>query len=119
MCIYCTMGDHVFRHDPPWDPIVWPQPSPPYWPMVPNTKPKTKKRIPAPLPTTPSIPAPINHDKKIVPWDLQRLIEYRDLLREIKELEDKVGCPCEPNKADYLTLFDNRIKEMTPAENNG
>ncbi len=30
----------------------------------------------------------------------------------VKELEDKLGCPCEPNKADYLDLLRQRIEEL-------
>lgn len=82
MCMYCNMGDHTFRYDPPWEPNPWP-------PLVPR----------------PSVP-------QINPWELQRLQEYYELLKGIKELEDKLGCPCEPNKADYLAMFEKRIKEL-------
>ena len=83
MCVYCYCGDHIFRYDPPWNP--------PY--------------------PHPAIPMPIN-PAPVTPWDLQRLHEFADLLRRVKELEDKLGCPCEPNKADYLAIFRERIEEL-------
>lgn len=86
MCVYCNCGDFPFRHDPPW--------------QVPNTHP-SYPFIPQPL-----HPAPIN------PWSLERLREYYELLKAIKAMEDKIGCPCEPNKADYLKLFEERIAEL-------
>lgn len=82
MCAYCMIGDFQFRHDPPWNP--------PYPPSVP----------------TPLVPLPVN------PWPLPRLVEFQDLLRRVKALEDKLGCPCEPNKADYLGLLEERIKTL-------
>jgi hypothetical protein len=45
-------------------------------------------------------------------WPLDRLKEYRDLLKEIKALEDQLQCPCEPNKANYIELFEQRIKQL-------
>jgi hypothetical protein len=78
MCMYCMVGDWQFRHDPPW----------------PNNP---------PFPTSPYIPAPVVPPQK--PWDLEKLVEFYDLIRRVKELEDKLGCPCEPNKADYLSLL--------------
>ena len=84
MCMYCNMGDHTFRYDPPFEPDRYRYPS-----------------IPQPY-----SPAPIQ------PWDLQRLQEYYDLLKQVKELEDKLGCPCEPNKADYLTVLKERIDAL-------
>ena len=80
MCLYCVCGDWAFRHDPPWNP--------PYSPYIPQ----------------PLVPLPIQ------PWPLEKLREYRDLLQQIKDLEDKIGCPCEPNKADYLELFKRQIE---------
>jgi hypothetical protein len=79
------MGDWAFRHNPPFyvDPTVYPT-------------------IPQPV-----TPGP--HPK----WTLEQLKEYRDLLKEIKEMEDKIGCPCEPNKADYIGLLNNRITSIT------
>jgi hypothetical protein len=46
------------------------------------------------------------------PWPIDRLKEYEEMLRRIKELEDKLGCPCEPNKADYLDLLKKRIEAL-------
>ncbi len=57
----------------------------------------------------PLIPKPIN---PVIPWDLEKLKEYEKLLRSIKELEDQIGCPCEPNKADYLKLLADRITAL-------
>lgn len=84
MCTYCMIGDHFFRHDPPWK--AWP--------------------------SQPLIPAPINPMAPVVPWPLDRLRELEDLLRRVKDLEDRLGCPCEPNKADYLALFRERIEKL-------
>lgn len=89
MCTYCMMGDHHFRFDPPW--------------------PK-KDNDPA-YPWHPLIPAPINPLPQ-TPWPLDRLKEFEDLLRRVKDLEDQLGCPCEPNKADYLTLLRQRIEAL-------
>ncbi len=83
MCMYCNMGDHTFRYDPPFEPDRQRYPSIPY-------------------PRTPLIQ----------PWDLERLREYHDLLKAVKEMEDKIGCPCEPNKADYLTVLKERIDAL-------
>lgn len=84
MCVYCMIGDWHFRHDPPWKRDDFP-----------------------PLP--PQVPAPL---VPVQPWELEKLIEFQDLLRRVKELEDKLGCPCEPNKADYLELLRKRIEEL-------
>lgn len=85
MCLYCMVGDWQFRHEPPW-------------PNVP------------PYPTSPFIPAPMVPPQ--TPWSLEKLIEFQDLIRRVKELEDKLGCPCEPNKADYLGLLKQRIEQL-------
>lgn len=87
MCMYCSMGDHTFKYDPPWSPS---DPITP-WPHT------------VPLPIS---PAPIN------PWPLEQLKEYLDLLQKVKELEDKIGCPCDPEKPDYLKLLGDRIKHL-------
>lgn len=87
MCAYCMVGDEFFRRNPPW------YPSDPYVPWPPS--------VPLPLPGTP-----------INPWPLKDLKEFEDLLRRIKALEDKIGCPCEPNKADYLDLLKRRIEDL-------
>ena len=83
MCVYCNMGDSWFRHDPPWQP---PYPSP----LI-------------PLPVNPA-PTP--------PWSLEKLKEYYGLLKMVRKLEEQVGCPCEPNKADYLKILEERIDNL-------
>jgi len=85
MCVYCMMGDSFFRHDKPWD--------------IPNEHPMRKY---VPRPVTPTIGD----------WLLDKLIEYHEILRKVKEMEDQLGCPCEPNKADYLKFFQERIDEL-------
>jgi hypothetical protein len=91
MCVYCMIGDHHFRHNPPWERPVQPSPLYPWHPLL-------------PLPVDPTLP--------IIPWDIARLKEFEDLLRRVHELEEKLGCPCEPNKADYLTLLRQRIEAL-------
>lgn len=86
MCVYCAVGDNFFRHDPPW-PNIYPYPS------------------------HPQIPAPIN-PAPTVPWGRDRLVELEDILKRIKALEDQLGCPCEPNKADYLALIKERLDQI-------
>lgn len=85
MCVYCMVGDWHFRRDPPW----------------PNEP---------PYPTSPFIPVPLVPPQP--PWELDKLHEFYDLIRRVKELEDKLGCPCEPNKADYLGMLKQRIEEL-------
>jgi hypothetical protein len=85
MCLYCNTGDWQFRHDPPWLPLPWP-------PLVP------RPIAPLPVPFT--------------PWPYDRLAEWHDILRRIKEMEDALGCPCEPNKADYLGMIRERLDEL-------
>ena len=86
MCTYCTMGDFPFRHNPPWD-------------------------VPKDHPSYPYLPQPLNPGP-IMPWNLQQLREYYELLKQVRDLEAQVGCPCEPNKADYVALFEERIKAL-------
>lgn len=62
-------------------------------------------------PYPPSVPRPWAR-RPIIPWDLTKLKEYYELLKGIKELEDKIGCPCEPNKADYLKMFKEQIEAV-------
>lgn len=47
-------------------------------------------------------------------WPVERLREYLDLLREVKAMEDSIGCPCpeEREKPDYVKLFEDRIAEL-------
>jgi hypothetical protein len=87
MCAYCMVGDEFFRHNPPW-------PNQPGYPWHPHI----------PAPANPAAPAP--------PWDLARLKEFEDVLKRVKALEDQLGCPCEPNKADYLGLLKERIEKL-------
>lgn len=86
MCMYCNMGDSWFRHDPPW---------------YPQSYPPTPQTVPSPV-----VPMPAFE------WSLEKLKEYHRLLKEVKEMEEKLGCPCEPNKADYVKLFEERIKKL-------
>lgn len=90
MCLYCMIGDHQFRFDPPW----------PVGPQYPD------------YPQHPLLPSPLNPSAPITPWPVDRLKEFEDLLRRVHELEEKLGCPCEPNKADYLTLLRQRIEKL-------
>lgn len=83
MCAYCMVGDHAFRYNPPW---------------------------PADRDTFPQIPAP--EAPFSPPWDLLQLKDFHDILKRVKALEDALGCPCEPNKADYLKLFADRIAKL-------
>lgn len=84
------MADFQFKHDPPWY-------VPPGTPLIPQ-----------PITPVPNIPAfPLSAG-----WSLEKLKEYRDLLKRVKEMEEQLGCPCEPNKADYLALFEERIKSL-------
>ena len=89
MCVYCFVGDSWFRRDPPWNP----------WKDFQDTQVDPYPTVPKPL-----VP--------VVPWDIDKLKEYLEVLKQIKELEDKVGCPCEPNKADYIGMFKKRIEEL-------
>lgn len=82
MCVYCFCGDWVFKW-PPRDPYPW----------------------------HPLIPQPINPNP-FLPWPIEKLKEFEELLRRIKDLEDKVGCECEPNKADYIDLIKLRIEQL-------
>lgn len=84
MCCYCMVGDWAFRHNPPFtvDPLQYPT-------------------IPQPI-----IPMPYQD------WNIHKLREYLDLLKQIKAMEDQLGCPCEPNKADYIGLITARIDSL-------
>lgn len=96
MCVYCNMGDHTFRYDPPWKRDT----TSPYFPQLPQSVPQ------------PVYPLPPMWQ----PWPLERLKEYHDLLKAVKDMEDKLGCPCEPNKADYLKLIKERIDHLEAKE---
>lgn len=82
MCCYCMMADWQFRHNPPWN-----------------------------LKDTPLIPRPLVPGP-VIPWDFQKLAEWYDILRRVKEMEDRLGCPCEPNKADYMALIKQRLDTL-------
>ena len=82
MCTYCMIGDWQFRRNPPFDPSPWPE-----------------------IPTAPLPPM-------WQPWPLKDLVEFHDLLERVKKLEDALGCPCEPNKADYIGILKKRIEEL-------
>lgn len=84
MCAYCMTGDFMFRHNPPWYPPTHPQ-------------------IPQPV-------APLPQSWQ--PWGLGQLKEFQDLLERVKRIEDALGCPCEPNKADYISLMKERIEKL-------
>jgi hypothetical protein len=88
MCVYCYIGDSWFRRDPPFEPD-WNK-----WPTIPR---------PITLPPHP-------------PWPVDKLKEYLEVLKQVKELEDKIGCPCEPNKADYIKVLQDRIDELEAAK---
>lgn len=90
MCTYCMMADHTFKYNPPWPPNQFPQ-----YPAFPDPWRNVSPYFPNPAP----------HPT----WDYDRLKDYRELLERIKTLEEKVGCPSEPNKADYLGLIDKRL----------
>jgi len=84
MCVYCFIGDHTWKYNPPF-PV-----SPFDYPTVPQ----------------PVVPGPIT------PWPLEQLKEYLEVLKEVKALEDKLGCPCLPNKADYIKMLKDKIAEL-------
>jgi hypothetical protein len=84
MCTYCMIGDWQFRRNPP------------FWPETPD-----------PLIPMPSYPPP-----NWQPWGLEEVKEFKDLLERVKKLEDALGCPCEPNKADYIGILKQRIEEL-------
>jgi hypothetical protein len=49
------------------------------------------------------------------PWDITKLKEYLELLKEVKALEDSIGgCPCpeERNKANHIKILEDRIDEL-------
>ena len=85
MRTYCMIGDWHFKYDPPFrtDPQIYPQ-----------------------------IPQPVIPPAQIVPWGLDKTKEFLDLLERVKRLEDALGCPCEPNKADYIGILKERIEKL-------
>ncbi len=85
MCTYCYIADQFFKYDPPW-------PVNPYEPLIPQ---------------------PANPHGNHPPWTVEKLTAYLEMLKQVKALEDQIGCPCDPNKADYIKLFSDRIAELT------
>jgi len=82
MCIYCFIADHQWKYDPLFS-----------------------------IPPTPVHVLPPTLAQTLNPgWDFVRLSEFYDLLKRVKDLEDQVGCICEPNKADYLGIIKNLLK---------
>lgn len=96
MCIYCMAADHAHKWYP--DPAA---------PWVPPTSP--------PYPLIPTSPVPVIPPRK---WTRQELDEFEDLLKRIKDIEDKAGgCPCEdPSKLDFLKDIRARIEAEEAAE---
>lgn len=91
MCVYCYCGDQTWKWNPPWE------------------KPKREEEF---YPWDPLLPKPARPRKKIVPWNLQELREYLELLKQIKALEDQIGCECEPSKADHIGVIKKRIAAL-------
>lgn len=91
MCTYCMIGDWQFRRYPPFDPAPYPQ-------------------IPQPLNPLPQWTPPWQ------PWTIDQLKEFQDLLERVKRMEDALGCPCEPNKADYIGLLKERVEKLEKAQ---
>lgn len=81
------MTDHMFKFDPPWRDI----PSNPWHPNIPS-------------PVVPTLNPP---------WPIDRLQDFQELLKRVKKLEDQLGCECiEPDKPDYIKLFEDRITQL-------
>lgn len=83
MCVYCMIGDHAWKFSPPFTPIQ-----------------------PHPLLPKPVVPGPFQD------WPIARLREFEDLLRRVKAIEDQLGCPCEPAKADHIGIIRERITRL-------
>ncbi len=98
MCLYCYCGDLIWKWNPPWNP------------STPGTNP-IPPQTPHPFITTTVPSEPIS---PISDWKLEKLKDYLKLLKEIKELEDKIGCPCpaEREKPDYIKMFEERIAAL-------
>jgi hypothetical protein len=95
MCVYCLFADHLHKYIPdgpvPNTPI---QPGTPWSPWTPSS----------PLPTA--------------PWSREQFDEAMEILRRIKEMEDKLGgCPCEdPSKLDFLKRIEERLDRLEQAK---
>lgn len=90
MCTYCQIADFFNKYipDDPFD-----------FPIKPLTPPWS--------PWTP-YPAPLIH-----PWTREQLDEAVEILRLVKEMEDKLGgCPCEDeSKMDFLNKIRERLNQ--------
>jgi hypothetical protein len=67
---------------------------------------------PSQIPWQPLLPQPALPPR---PWSLQEFQEFKDLLERVKALEDRLGCPCEPNKIDYLKIIREAIERLEAA----
>jgi len=94
MCVYCYCGDWIFQNRPPWKPTEYP-----LWPKS------------VPMPISPYAP---------LPMDVDQLKKLQDLLKRVKDLEDRLGCECDPNKdADYINLLEKRIEYLEKQNKGG
>ena len=104
MCVYCMTGDTIWKYDPPF----WPKPNEllpdPNMPIVP-----AEPYAPYPWAIRPFSPPNDTITVPYEPWNVQKLKDHLEILKQIKALEDKLGCPCEPNKADHIKLLEDRI----------
>lgn len=93
MCVYCMVADYAHK----W----YPDPAAPW--VSPTT---------APPPLFPQVPSPQMPPIQPHKWTRQELDEFEDILRRIKDIEDKAGgCPCEdPSKLDFLKDIRARIE---------
>lgn len=123
MCTYCFYADWLHRYVPdvpypinphqplpvqpwtPWNP--WPNPTGP----APTTPPFNPAPMPSPLPppfNPAPMPSPIGY-----PWTQEQLNQALEILRQIKEMEDKLGgCPCEePQKLEFFKDIQARLDQ--------
>lgn len=86
MCVYCMVGDFYDK----------------YWPINP--------------PQPPAQPIIIQPVVIPDPLELERLKEFNEILKRVKELEDKLGCPCDDpaqrGKPDYIKKIHDRLDEL-------
>jgi tetrahydromethanopterin S-methyltransferase subunit G len=74
-----------------------------YWPINPTP-------VPQPQPT---IIQPV-----VIPdvQEFERLREIQEILKRVKELEDKLGCPCDDpaqrGKPEYIKKIQDRLDEL-------
>jgi hypothetical protein len=96
------VGDSIWK----WDPPNWP--NTPVWPQPygPGTVPHPGTAKPNPLIPDPA-PGVVPRD-----WDLQKAKDYLEILKQIKALEDQIGCPCEPNKADHIQILEDLVAKL-------